>query len=256
MTARDSTSMGGSNEAFERTRWTDIFSARTSDPDKRRAAVAKVAQRYWRPVYAYLRRKGMDNEQAKDLTQEFFAEVVLDRGLIQRADRDKGRFRTLLLTALDRFVTSDYRKRVAAIRRPEGGVLPLDAMEADPPVPDRGMQPDEAFAFAWASQLLREALADVEAACRQAEQIEHWEVFRRAVAQPALEGTEAPSMATLCKELGIDGESRASNMNTTVKRRFRSVLHAKARELVASRDDVEAEIRDLFEILSRRGAGA
>jgi len=253
----DKTRIGGSSEAFEQTRWTDISDARTMDAERRRRAVGKVMARYWKPVYAYLRRKGMGNEEAKDLTQGFFAEVVLGRDLIQQADRARGRFRTFLLTALDRFVTSDYRKRAACIRRPEGGILALDAMaDGPPPVPARSAKPDEAFAHAWALQLVEDVLEAVEAACRQAGQVQHWEVFRRTVVAPALSGAEAPAMSRLCEELGIEGPGRASNMNVTVKRRFRSVLRARVRESVESDDEVEREIRDLMEILSRGRAGS
>ncbi len=257
MKESDKTQIGGSKEAFERTRWTEILDARTMDADRRRRAVGEVMARYWKPVYAYLRRKGMGNEEAKDLTQGFFAEVLLGRELIQRADRARGRFRTFLLTALDHFITSDHRKKAAGIRRPEGGVLALDAMaDGPPPVPAKSAKPDEAFTHAWALQLLEEVLEAVEAACRQAGQAKHWEVFRRTVAEPALSGAEVPALSQLCEELGIEGPGRASNMNVTVKRRFRSVLRARVRESVASDDDVEAEIRDLMEILSRSRAGS
>jgi len=252
---KDDTEIGGQNEAFGPTQWTVLDGARTTDPERRRKAVAAVAARYWRPVYAYLRQKGMGNEDAKDLTQGFFVEVVMKRKLIQRAAREKGRFRTFLLTALDRFAASDHRKKTAGIRRPAGGVLPLDAMAAGAPaIPEKAASPAEAFSRTWASSLISEVLDEVEAACRQAGQATHWEVFRSTVVAPALLGAKAPALSDLCEELKIATKSKASNMNVTVKRRFRSILRTKVRALVGSDEELEAEIRELMEILSHPGA--
>jgi len=253
---KNHTQIGGPDDAFGPTQWTVLDGAHSPDPARRRQAVASVAARYWKPVYAYLRQKGMRNEDAKDLTQAFFTEVLLKRDLIRKAAREKGRFRTFLLTALNRFATSEHRKRTAKVRRPEGGVLPLDAMtDGMPAIPARCASPEEAFAHAWASSLMADVLGEVEAACRQAGQAKHWEVFRQTVVAPALQGAAPPALSELCERLEIANEVKASNMNVTVKRRFRSVLRTKVRALVGSADDLEAEIRELMEILSHPGAG-
>ena len=245
------TDIGGQDESFQRTQWTEILDARTLDPDRQRELIGRIMGKYWKPVYAYLRRKGRDNEDAKDLTQGFFVEVVLGRELIQRADPHKGRFRTFLLTALDRYVRSAHRKDVAAMRRPNGPLVSLDGiMDGEPAAAGHEASPEAAFAYAWAVQLLDEVLDSVAASCRQAGQAEHWEVFRRTVVGPILTGSPAPSLSALCAELRIANEKRAANMNVTVKRRFQSVLRAKVRQSVESEADVEAEIRDLTHILA------
>jgi len=154
----DKTEMGGPHEAFPGTDWAQILRARTLNPDRRQQPVGAVAEQYWKPVYCYLRRRGLGNERAKDLTQGFFCEVVLGKDLIQQADCEKGRFRTFLLTALDRYVGMEWRKETRAKRRPPGGVIPLDAFEDPPPVPAGNAGPEDAFAYAWASRLLDEVL--------------------------------------------------------------------------------------------------
>jgi len=250
-----STAIGGSNEAFLKTQWTVIDAARTMDPARRMGIVARLAGQYWKPVYAYLRHKGMGSEDAKDLTQDFFAGVVMEGELIEKADRSKGRFRNFLLTALNHFATSDYRKKNAQFRRPKGGLFPLEAMRNGAlALPAEDASPDEAFTYEWAAQLIGEVLREVEAWCRQAGQQKHWEVFRRTVVEPAFLGTRAPALAELCQELKVADARTASNMTMTVKRRFRSILREKVRQLVRSEEDVEDEIRDLMQILSRFGA--
>ena len=89
--------MGGETETFLTTHWSLIEDVQ-SRGDKDRALIGLLLGKYWKPVYCYLRRKGYDNEQAKDLTQDFFHEVVLSRDLVRRADQSKGRFRSFLLT--------------------------------------------------------------------------------------------------------------------------------------------------------------
>ena len=100
---------GGQRETFLTTHWSLIEDVK-KQPDKDRALIGLLLKRYWKPVYCYLRRKGYDNEQAKDLTQGFFHEVVLNRHLLERADSKKGRFRTLLLHTLNQYLVDEYRK--------------------------------------------------------------------------------------------------------------------------------------------------
>ena len=95
MPGEDKTAMGGVQEAFLTTHWSFVDNIDASnEEDRNRALVGLLLKRYWKPVYCYLRRKGYGNEQAKDLTQGFFYEVVLGRQLIEKAERSKGRFRS------------------------------------------------------------------------------------------------------------------------------------------------------------------
>ena len=98
MREKDQTDMGGERETFLTTHWSLIEDVQSGD-DKDRALIGLLLDKYWKPVYCYLRRKGYNNEQAKDLTQGFFHEVVLSRELVRRADQSKGRFRSFLLHA-------------------------------------------------------------------------------------------------------------------------------------------------------------
>ena len=103
------TEMGGQRASFRTTHWSQILSVHTQDEVRQRTVLNELARDYWKPVYCYLRHKGYDNETAKDLVQGFFADVVFDRRLVQRAEPRKGRFRTLLLAALDRYVIDEAR---------------------------------------------------------------------------------------------------------------------------------------------------
>ena len=155
MKADKYTSMGGAKRTFGATHWTAIEAIGSKDDARSRALVCDFLRAYWKPVYCYLRRKGYDNEQAKDLTQGFFHEIVLGRKLIQRADHMKGRFRTLLLTALDRYITSVYRKQTAQKRIPKDKLVQLEHTgPADLPEPIQELTSEESFNYAWVSELL------------------------------------------------------------------------------------------------------
>lgn len=240
---------------FRTTQWSHIVASRTGEVGPRRQAEAVVLAQYWRPVYSYLLRKGHNRDEARDLTQGFFMEVVLRRRLLSKAEPAKGKFRTYLLTALDRYVVDMYRKQSAACRSPGEALLSLDGKEdADPFEPVDTSTPEQAFHHAWAATLVSEVLADVRAACEQAGQQAHWRVFETRFLKPILEGVEPPSQESLCEEIGIDTVKQVSNMAITVKRRFAASMRAKVRPWVGDDQAAEQEIRELMEILSKGGA--
>ena len=255
MNRRRDTSIGGHDGTFHQTHWTQILAARTDDSGRKRRAIGAVLGRYWKPVYCYLRRKGCDNEEAKDLTQGFFQQVVLGRDLFRRADRRKGRFRNLLLTALDHYIVDVHRAETAGKPMPAGGLLSLDGLEQGEPRVSGDVTPEQAFVHGWAAELLGDVLREVEAGCARDGLAAHWEAFRLRVLLPIAEGAAPRSIPELCKDLGLAGEKRPSNMVITVKRRFQVAIRAVVREMVDSDEQVDDEIRALMQILSAGGAG-
>ena len=105
---------------FATTRWSMVLAAAggaTSEQADR--ALAELCSGYWCPLYAYVRRRGYDAEDARDLTQAFFARLLERRGLAS-ADPARGRFRSFLLTAMKNFLASEWRRQAAG-KRGEGG---------------------------------------------------------------------------------------------------------------------------------------
>lgn len=248
--------MGGADGRFRTTHWTEILDARTLDDERHREAVGLLLERYWKPVYCYLRRRGYGNEDAKDLTQGFFQEVVLGRDLIGRADRTKGRFRTFLLASLDHYAASVHRAEVRQKRSPEGAVFSFDTTRDDVfPEPADSASPEEAFHHAWAAAVLDHALADARESLEAGGRGSHWQAFKARILEPIYADAPAPSLDDLCRSLGIEDEEKASNMIITAKRAFQAALRRQVRQFVGSDADVEQEIRDLIGILATGGAG-
>ncbi len=252
----DRTNTGGGKSSFQTTHWSIIQAAKTDDLTRRQTIVGNLMATYWRPVYCYLKRRGYDNEAAKDLTQGFFCEIVFGRGLVHKADREKGRFRTFLLTALDRYVVNVIRHDTRRKATPQGGIVALDFEDlANLQTPQAAATAEQAFHFRWAADLLDQVLSEVREEYCSTGRAAYWEVFRLKVLAPILEDADSPPLAHLCTELGIDDESKAANIIVTVKRRFRAVLKRRLRDLVGSDAEAEDELNDIFQILSQARAG-
>jgi RNA polymerase sigma-70 factor (ECF subfamily) len=245
----DRTEMGGTGEAFLTTHWSLIEHVQ-QDEDRDRALIGLLLQRYWRPVYCYLRRRGFDNERAKDLTQAFFHEVVLNRDLIGRVDASKGRFRTLLLHALKQYLVDEQRKETARKRIPADKLVPLDVVEPEAlPQSMLELGPEQSFDYAWKAELLEQVLSEVENHYVRRQKEAHWYVFRDRLLEPTLDDSQAPSLAELCERYGIADEVQASNMLTTVKRCLQSMLRERLRQTVLSGEAAEEELKEIFRLL-------
>ena len=250
------TTMGGTKKVFQTTRWSEIYNARTNDDTKRRIIINNLLKKYWKPVYCYLRHKGHSNEEAKDLTQGFFHEIVLGRELIQQADQTKGKFRTFLLTALDRYAATSYRREIAKKRLPIEGIAQLET--ADLPnlfAKQSEAEPEQVFHQAWAADILDRVLAEVKDEYCNTGKATHWNVFQEKVLIPIIDSTKTPSLTKVCTKYGVESESQASNMIVTVKRRFRAVLKRCLRQSAKSDSEAEEEFYDLLRILSKGSAG-
>jgi DNA-directed RNA polymerase specialized sigma24 family protein len=249
------TIMGGERESFRTTQWTQIQNAGTSEKELQGKSIENLLRRYWKPVYCYLRYKGHDNERAKDITQGFFHEIVLGRDLFQRADSRKGKFRTFLLTALDRYVADVFRKETARKRNPESELIQLDSAEL-PEIPASSLKndPNQVFNYAWATNMLDQILEQIKEYFSRTGREEFWLVFQDRILAPIMDNTKAPSLTEICEKYGIENEKKASNMIITVKRRFSTALKNHMRRYVQSDSELEEEFNELIEILSGGGA--
>ena len=253
MRNHDQTSMGGERETFLTTHWSLIEDVKKR-PDKDRALIGLLLERYWKPVYCYLRRKGYHNEQAKDLTQGFLHEVVLNRHLCERAESSGGRFRSFLLHALNQYLIDEHRKENAGKHIPKDKLVPLDIADS-PALPQMVCELDaeQSFNHAWKANLLERALAEVKDRYTKQGMETHWNVFQDRLLQPTLEGHEPPPLRQICQQYGIDSEATVSNMLNTVKKLVRSVLESHVRQTVVSGEAVEGELREISKFLERKG---
>ena len=231
--AYDHTSLGGEARAFPSTEWTRLMEC-----PQREAVLAELCQRYWKPVYCYLRGMGLGNEEAKDLAQGFFTDKVLGQDLIQKADREKGRFRSFLIRSVHNYAVSKFRSgRTSA------------SLGAAPDVGTTTSDPEVQFNRAWADEVLQGVLAELELECRSRGKLTHWEVFREWLLEPDVAASRG--MSEVCSKYGISGASTAYHMIENIKRRFRTILRDHLSQFVGSGDEIEVEIREFIDIFSR-----
>ncbi len=248
----DQTDMGGAGEAFLTTHWSLIEDIKLKE-DKDRALMSLLLKRYWKPVYCYIRHKGYGNEQAKDLTQGFFHDVVLNRNLVQRAEQCKGRFRSFLLHALNQHLINVQTAEHVRKRIPPEKLVQIEMIDpAEVPQAISNLSAEDAYNYAWLSALLDMILSEVEAKCFRDGMETHWNIFHDRVVQSILEKVEPPSLADICEKYGIEDEKKASNMNITVKRRFQAALKGYIRNTVTSDAQVNEELEEILRFFSKR----
>jgi hypothetical protein len=223
--------MGGVARQFPATEWTWLLHC-----PQRETVLAELCRKYWKPVYGYLRSMGLPN-----VTQGFFTDKVLGQNLIQKADREKGRFRSFLLRAVHNYAVSVQR-----------GEKPHQSLPPDQENPRTFDAPEAEFNRAWADQLLQEVLDELEQECRSRGKLPHWQLFQEWLLEPETEKSRA--MSEVCRTHGVADASTAYHMIENIKRRFRALLRDRLSALAGSEQDIEAEIREFIELFSGRPA--
>ena len=207
-----------------------------------------LCRTYWYPLYAYVRRQGHAPHDAQDLTQEFFARL-LARNYLGTVGRDKGKFRSFLLAALNHFM-ADERDRATAAKRGGGKVLiPLDEQEAETRYQAdvaSPLSPDKVFEKRWATTLLEQAFAKLRqesVAAAKGARFDRLKVFLE-------DGTEPGDYAAVGKELGMAANTVAAAVHR-LRERYRELVRAEIANTVASPDDIKEEMRHLFAALAQ-----
>ena len=244
---RATPSTPASEGIFATTHWTVVLAAgRRSAPEADRA-LEELCQTYWYPLYAYVRRRGHSPPDAQDLTQEFFARL-LAKHWIASADKEKGRFRTFLLTAMSRFLANEWDRAGTQKRGGHAVHLPLDTesaetrYEADSALT---LAPDRLYDRHWAMTLLDRALTRLRTEQERAGKAREFRVL-----SPFLTAERGSiPYAEAAAQLGVN-EAAARQAVHRVRKRFREVFREEITQTVAAPEEVDEEIRHLLAALS------
>jgi RNA polymerase sigma factor (sigma-70 family) len=235
--------------SFGTTRWTVVLQAKGDDAMatkaalQRREALGKLIETYWKPLYFYLRRKGRSNTDAEDLTQSFFA-TFLEKDFLKSVDRERGRFRSFILVAMDHFLSNEYDKAKAQKRGGQRKILSLDFDDAERRYvaePVSTETPERLYMRKWSRTLTDQAMAALEDEFRSKDKAALFTAIK-----PHLAGGE--DYAELADSLGIT----VANLKVTVHRarnRYREVLREAVRDTVATDAEVDAELWELIRAL-------
>lgn len=231
---------------FDSTRWTLIERVRGESDSDRRAALEELLRRYVPALRAHLvYRRRMQDQDAADLVQDFVANKILERDLVARADRNRGKFRGFLLTALDRFFV-DWCRYNKAQKRAAPDTVSIDANTHDPA---EGESPD-VFDVAWGRTVLGQALQRMRDVCGEDVETQIWDTFRFRVLDPILTGSQPMEYQALVERCGFESPRQASNALITARRRFNRCLREVVAEYTNNDAEIDEEIQELQAIMS------
>jgi RNA polymerase sigma factor (sigma-70 family) len=242
-----------SHARFLTTRWSIVLSCSDSgsDEDKAQAALAELCKIYWRPVFAFICRQGHSIPDAQDLTQEFFGRVIKGR-LIQSADRNKGRFRSLLLKALQRFLQDQVDKRQARKRGGDIQFVSWDDWMTEAPsrlsIPEHesdNWSPERIFDVRWAATVAERALRRLSDECEERGQRRVFDVLGSCLTADRHD----VSYATFARTLGIQ-ETAVKRLVHRLRGRYRTLLREEVAETVTGDNEIDDELRYLCAALS------
>ena len=232
---------------FVTTRWSLILSAANLGSEQQaHDALGELCRTYWRPIFSFVRGRGYSIEDAQDLTQDFFA-TILKNNWLQHADRNRGRFRSLLLRSLQNFLINAAERNHAHKR---GGGVEFIAWEdwmAESPsqfsIPIQGsdsLPPERIFDLNWAATVVEHALQRLREECESKGKL--W--LFHALSPHLTDERDEMSYAKLSSELGLT-ENAVKKQLHNMRQRYRSLLRAEVSQTVQNTEDVDDEIRYL-----------
>jgi RNA polymerase sigma-70 factor (ECF subfamily) len=219
------------------------------DPKRKEAqsALVSLCETYWYPLYAYLRRRGYPPDQAQDLTQEFFIRLLEGRYL-DRADPEKGRFRSFLLVSL-KFFVADEEDRLRACKRGGGMLVPMELSSGEERYqrePAHDETPERIFERRWALSTLDRVLEELRKEFVLHGRAEHFERLKIFL----LGQSDAPYAALACDMNTSEGALKVAIHR--LRKRYRELFRLQIADTVADPAEVESELRFLATVLSKR----
>ncbi len=228
---------------FATTHWSVVLAAGAGTDSQAASALEKLCRTYWYPLYAYVRRQGRGPEEAQDLTQSFFAQL-LARGSLGTVSREKGRFRSFLLASMNHFLADDWDH---AHRQKRGGnakVIPLDGLAAEERYrvePVERLDAAQLFDRRWAMTVLEQAISRLET-----EFADRPKVFGEL--QSFLVGDAERTCANAAANLGMTEVAIRATISR-MRKRCHELVREEISQTLASISDVEEEYRELLAAL-------
>ena len=170
-----------------------LYDLHTGVSDGRDDALNWLTERYWRPVYSFIRKKGNNEYDAQDLSQKFFM-FWIERDLFAKANHERGRFRNFMLKSLSNFLVNSHRDAHAARRFPIGGFVSnnnddsdyFDRISADVD------SPEELFQRVWLAELLQRVIRKLQDECIVTGKQTHYDIFKHRIISPIMDGRDVP----------------------------------------------------------------
>ena len=234
---------GDTNPWFVTTHWSVVLSAKELGTERSSQALETLCRTYWYPLYAYARRVGQTPADAEDLTQGFFARL-LEKDYLRSVAREKGRFRSFLLTALKRYLANEWDRQHAEKRGGFAAVVPIDAEVAESRFASDAahhLPPDVLFDRQWATTLLERTMAALREEYVASGRAGLFEHLQNCLAREE----SALSYAAIAEALHLT-EAAIKMAVQRLRSRYREILRREIAETVGTEAEIEEELRHLF----------
>lgn len=231
---------------FATTHWSVVLAARQGDSPQAFELLERLCRTYWYPLYLFIRRSGHDEETAKDLTQGFF-QKLLQKDYLRDVDREKGKFRSFLLTCVKHFLANEWDRAKTAKRGGGYTFVPWDeVMVENYNIPNylHSVSAEQAYDRQWALTLLDQVFNRLRDECVQAGKTDLFEALRI-----YLSGEKSgESYAEVAEGLNMTTGSVQVAVHR-LRRRYGELLRGEIAQTVSQPDEVDEEIRSLFAAL-------
>ena len=243
----DNKEEGGYGSHFPTTNWAMFTQSVVTDPERSLVMLERLCRSYWKPVYAYIRRRGYGPQDSEDLTQGFFAKMLNSTGF-EGLDRSKGTFRSFLLTSCANFLISDWQRQSAQKRGGGTRLIPLDAMAEEGfsrLVSEDELSADVLFDREWALAVIGTAMECLRKEYAGPSRKELFESMH-----PHLLETGNGFLKQVAESLGMN-EGAAKVAFCRMRRRLGQLLRAEVARTVREPEDIADELRHLIAAASR-----
>lgn len=247
VTSRTATGASGQygGAAFTTTHWSVVLEAQGESPAAKEA-LEKLCRTYWRPIFAFLRRRGHSLEEAEDITQGFFAEL-LERRSLDSVRKEKGQLRSFLLGGLKYFVANEERRSMAIKRGRGQRLIPFDELRTDERIevePADTLTAEMIYERRWALTVLERVLSGLKEEYVAAGKAAVFDALKELL--PDEPGS--PSQAEIATRLGMS-ENAVRQAFYRFRQRYQSLLREEIANTVATPGDIEDELCHLIAVL-------
>ncbi len=239
------TDRGGAGH-FADTHWSVVLAAGDSTSPQSVEALEKLCRTYWYPLYAFVRRRGSAEHDAKDLTQGFFAHL-LERHALRSVVPERGKFRSFLLKSLKNFLTDEHDRQQAQKRGGGQALISIDAQEAEqryrlePATPET---PEKLFEQRCALALLDAALSRLDKEYTASDKGPLFSQLRGLL----LDTAQAKPYAEIAQQIGMSEEA-VKKASQRMRQRYQQIIREEISHTVATSSEVEEELRYLWSVL-------
>lgn len=235
------------DKSFESTSWSVISAARSTEVSLARDALESLCQRYWTPLYTYVRLKGHTRDDAEDLTQEFFFRLLAS-DFLANLDRSQGKFRTYLLACLNHFLCNEWDRQRAAKRGGGALPIPLDFEEAEQQYglrDDSGRDPAVVFDAQWAETMMASAERRLEAEYRHAGKSFLFRELKGFLGR----GEVTADYGEIVEKLAME-EGAVRVALHRLRKRFAARVRLEIAATVNSEEEIQEELNYLIQVMS------